>query len=1388
MTSPLARLLLAVALVPAAHASPLAAARTPIFAGLASGGTVSSLLPLPDGRVVVSRNGGNFTNGVLSAPNPSRTTLCYVLTDGSFAPLGADLVTGIERPTATGAFNVMLRLPDGKILVGGNFNAINGHPSDRVARLNPDGSSDTTFTTGAGASGEVRTLALDSAGRILVGGTFNQFSQIIGKNYLVRLSADGTLDSTFVSRANGVVSKIVTLPDGGFIATGEHQIPDFTYRHVARYDASGTFAVAYGPASRVGSVALKPAGDRLYIASSVTPFLSRVNPADGTLDTTFALGASAPNGAVENVVVQPDGRVLVYGNFTAPYNRLARYLPDGTLDPDFNPGTGLNLANTSFPIAYDPAGRIWLGGAFTGYKSSSAQSILVLDGDIPALAWARQPNAVSLSARPIATLRGSLTTAPATATFTAEARSTDPVTYQWLKNGSPLAASARITGVNSTTLNLIGVTAADEGSYTLAATTAASGTITSEPAEFTLLGAPEILLSPVGGLREAGLNSTLSVAARGAGSLTYQWFRGTSTSPTAAISGATSATYTLPSPAISDTAYYSVQVTNSIGSFTTEPVLVTYQSLAGSLISGATPTFAGKVLGILPLPDSNGTVVFGEFNGAYHADGNFSVVNLRGVAHITAAGTLDTTWYNGADNTVAAAVLDNSSRILVGGSFSNMVGYGGKYSLARLNFQGQLDTTFTSPFSSAAFVKALAVDSTGRIYVGGTFGNVIGQTGTFRLIRLNADLSLDTAYNTAAAVTLNTANNVVNALRILPGDQLLVASDGGLRRLNTDGTLDATFTNPSNQSALCISALPGTTDFIAGSNTSFNSVRRLTSTGTLVTPYPAMGTGTGASNITHALQPQADGRYFIGGLITTYNSLTVGRFLRLNSDGTADSSFNTGTGFSDVVNAFALDAQGRLWVGGSFLNYRGSRVSRHAAAGAGSIAVLATAPITPPDPGSPTPDAYTAHLIAAGVPANQRGTAEDPDGDGSSNADEFANSTNPALAGDAKSTLSYAYSNYVLTPAGIDIPYTAYVSGQYNYTQPSGTSMRVGTNSFTGPGGTTFRGWAPTDFDSTLGYLPAVTTTPIAITLNANRRLFPVLGLPLTQPLPGYLWRSGGNNLWVGTTDVFPPSGGTGQGTARSTGLETVGDEAWLETTVTAPGSLKFNWRLDVASGAGATLEAFAGGTRLDLVDTSGGSNFATVRTFPIPGNGATPIRFKLTRFLTSTLFAAKGQESAYLANFIYTPTDVLGDYLAAAGVALAQRGPGADPDGDGVPNLVEFAFGNNPNNPSNIPQIYPSSGRSRGDAIQAAAPGTVLDPTQTYYTIQIRTPKNSNGVILTPQASGNLTDFGTGITQLNAYGPPIDDGLFTIQSYFMTPGTAAAPTGTGFCRLRATR
>ena len=113
----------------------------------------------PDSAILV---GGEFsTVGGISRPFFAR-----------LAP-GGNLDTGFSPGAVVGvAARTIAAYPDGKVLVGGQFTYIGSAPRTRLARMNSDGSVDTTFDPGAGADNEVFALAVQPDGRILVGGQF----------------------------------------------------------------------------------------------------------------------------------------------------------------------------------------------------------------------------------------------------------------------------------------------------------------------------------------------------------------------------------------------------------------------------------------------------------------------------------------------------------------------------------------------------------------------------------------------------------------------------------------------------------------------------------------------------------------------------------------------------------------------------------------------------------------------------------------------------------------------------------------------------------------------------------------------------------------------------------------------------------------------------------------------------------------------------------------------------------------------------------------------------------------------------------------------------------------------------------------------------------------
>ena len=108
----------------------------------------------------------------------------------------------VDAPFATGTgfngqVNALTVQSDGKVLVGGAFTLFNEMPRARIARLNLDGTLDTTFSTSNAANGEVLGLALQPDGKILVGGRFSSIGSF-AQNRLARLNADGSVDLSFV--------------------------------------------------------------------------------------------------------------------------------------------------------------------------------------------------------------------------------------------------------------------------------------------------------------------------------------------------------------------------------------------------------------------------------------------------------------------------------------------------------------------------------------------------------------------------------------------------------------------------------------------------------------------------------------------------------------------------------------------------------------------------------------------------------------------------------------------------------------------------------------------------------------------------------------------------------------------------------------------------------------------------------------------------------------------------------------------------------------------------------------------------------------------------------------------------------------------------------------
>jgi uncharacterized delta-60 repeat protein len=176
--------------------------------------------------------------------NTDYTTLLAV--PGGLLASGPELIRvgmdGRRDPTfnaATWSFvAVLLRQPDGKILVGGDYG---------ITRILPDGSADPAFTEVRARDGGIRTVALQSDGRIIVGGDFGRINEF-SRQRLARIHPDGSLDMGFVAAADGPVHSLAVQRNDKILVAGAFtSLADASRQHLGRLLPDGTMDADFKP-------------------------------------------------------------------------------------------------------------------------------------------------------------------------------------------------------------------------------------------------------------------------------------------------------------------------------------------------------------------------------------------------------------------------------------------------------------------------------------------------------------------------------------------------------------------------------------------------------------------------------------------------------------------------------------------------------------------------------------------------------------------------------------------------------------------------------------------------------------------------------------------------------------------------------------------------------------------------------------------------------------------------------------------------------------------------------------------------------------------------------------------------------------------------------------
>jgi uncharacterized delta-60 repeat protein len=722
------------------------------------------------------------------------------------------------------------------------------------------GDVDLTFNPGSGVNGEVKAMALQPDGKVLIGGAFTMVKGLV-RFALARLNSDGSGDATFDAGTNAdrFISAIAVQPDGKVIFTRDNSIP--AGHKVARLKADGSLDTSFAPAletfpsrSAFTCMAVQPDGRIVLGGYSMEPdgfgsfyprsLLIRLN-ADGAIDNTFMNADGTfdgpSGGSISSLALQADGRILIAGEIAASINGtnhydLIRLHANGTVDTNFNSAEGIIKS-----VRLQTDGKILLAGYGIG-NSTNWNAVVRLnangsrdDGFLPGT----DPNS-SLIASAVQS-NGKIICIGGYVYVSGTNRNG---IVRLNSNGSVDAGFNATTGAPNNAPAVIALQPDDRiligGGFTLV-----NGTNREHIARLNSDGSLDNNFNP-GSSINAGVNS---VALQADGKVI--------------IGG----NFTIAGGA----ARSRVARLNADGSLdgTFDP---------GAVVSSESYNpYIGSILA-----QADGKVFIG---------GSFTAVNgtnRKSLARLNPNGTLDSGFVPsigspGVEAVVVTLAVQANGKLLVGGASVDSVGNG----LARLNGDGSFDTLFHADTigntgADYTVINSVAVRPDGKILAGGYF--VKNDVPGFLLTRLNADGSRDTNFSQQISSIFVTCIVPQPDGKIVVGSAAYDGASGWVARLNSNGTVDGSF-NPSsgNGSVQSVLLQPNGKILVAGDFSSLNGTNRtriacLNSNGNLDMDF---NPGTGADAIVRAIALQSDGHVVLAGDFTTINGVVRPHIARL---------------------------------------------------------------------------------------------------------------------------------------------------------------------------------------------------------------------------------------------------------------------------------------------------------------------------------------------------------------------------------------------------------------------------------------------------------------------------------------------------------------------------
>ncbi|WP_324680600.1 malectin domain-containing carbohydrate-binding protein [Hymenobacter sp. GOD-10R] len=782
------------------------------------------------------------------------------------------------------------------------------------------------FSVGAGFNGTVNAVALQRDGKVVVGGEFTAYNGIT-RNRLVRLNPDGSLDPSFNvgTGLDGSINAVLVQPDGNIVIGGMFNSYNGTARsNLVRLTATGSIDASFrqngsGLNGAVNALALQPDG-QLVVGGAFTnyngtarTFLARLTTV-GNLDISLV---PSLNFAVTLLARQTDGK-LVVGNTST----LVRLMYNGQLDPTF---TNSLVSSSRFEtirltaLILQPDNKAIVGG-YIQYSSGSANSLVArlnLSGGQEFRY--NDPNLTTLGVTALA--------------IQADGR----ILVGQSSFGAPPAGGSGYVNNYLVRLTAAGNQEAVLGSAVNFNALRPVAAIVVQPNGQIIIGGSFVTYNGTAQNRLARLdaNGALNATAVPVAGANYIWNTGaTGPNLTVTTSGTYSATATFAGQSATSNAVVVtvIPIPTAPSSFTVRvtpdgPIALPIggsQTLTATALYPAFDTgvgFTGPVTTLAVQP--NGKILVGGSFTAYKG------MPGAPVARLNADGSLDASFQvmrAGLSGSVQALVVQRDGKIVVGGSFQ--LNRGALRYIARFNADGSLDSTFVGGSTAAGFngtVNALAVQANGKLLVGGTF-TLYNNIPRNRVAQLNADGSLDTGFSSTGF------NGKVAALAVQADGKVLVGGDftsygttlrEGIARLNPDGNLDESFVPPianfnftRHIRVLLVQAdgnvlVGGDRTFI--NNTQLVYLTRLTASGAVDRSFTDWSDNYGYVN---TLAMQADGKLLIGGFLVFDNGTT--RLARLGINGSLEQAFALSGTWSDAVNAVVPLSNNQFLAGGNF--------------------------------------------------------------------------------------------------------------------------------------------------------------------------------------------------------------------------------------------------------------------------------------------------------------------------------------------------------------------------------------------------------------------------------------------------------------------------------------